>query len=570
MASLFGFEIKRKKQLDNENVSFAPKETDDGAVVVAAGGSYGTYVDLDGTVRTESELVTKYREMTLHAEIDMAVDEIVNEAIIVEKNKDIVSIILDDLTEVNDNIKQAITVEFKEAMRLLEFNTHAYHIFRRWYVDGRMYYHAITDEKNLAAGIKELRYIDPRKIRKIREVTKKRLPDAGDVSLTKTVQEYYLFNERGFNVGNKTIQSPNSGLKIGVDSIIQVTSGMTDTNGTMVLSYMHKAIKPLNQLRSLEDATVIYRLSRAPERRIFYIDVGNLPKMKAEQYLRDMMVKYKNRLIYDAATGEVRDDRKFMTMLEDFWLPRREGGKGTEISTLPAGQNLGEIADVEYFQKKLYNSLNIPTNRLDNADNVFAARSTEITRDELKFSKFITRLRQNFSQLFVKILEKQLILKGIITYDDWVYMAPKIQFDYAMDNYFSEIKETEMINGRINTLNMVAPYVGKYYSNEWVMKNVLRMSDEDIERMQEQIMEEANNPILNPTQIMGPDEMAGLGGPASKAPKASSGKPKRDLKDAEQVYDKLKDKQNRKPHEERELRSAAQKIGRSIVKQPRR
>ncbi len=568
MASLFGFEIKRKKQLDNENVSFTPKETDDGAVVVAAGGSYGTYVDLDGTVRTESELVTKYREMTLHAEIDMAIDEIVNESIVVEKNKDIVTIILDDLVEVNGNIKKAITIEFKEALRLLEFNTHAYHIFRRWYVDGRLYYHAITDEKNMQIGIKELRYIDPRKIRKIREVAKKRLVDAGDVSWTKTDQEYYMYNDRGFNVGNKTIVSPNSGLKIGVDSIIHVTSGLTDTNGTMVLSYMHKAIKPLNQLRSLEDATVIYRLSRAPERRIFYIDVGNLPKMKAEQYLRDMMVKYKNRLIYDATTGEVRDDRKFLTMLEDFWLPRREGGKGTEIETLPGGQNLGEIADVEYFQKKLYNALNIPTNRLDNSDNIFTSRSTEITRDELKFAKFITRLRQNFNQLFIKILEKQLILKGIITYDDWVYMAPKIQFDYAMDNYFSEIKESEMINGRINTLNMVAPYIGKYYSNQWVMKNVLRMSDEDIEKMFMEIEEEASNPILNPTQMLGPDEMGGMGGAAPKAPKEP--KKRRDLKDAEQVYDKLKNKQNRKPHEDRELRSAAQKIGRSIVKQPRR
>ena len=566
MASLFGFEIKRKKQIESENVSFTPKETDDGAVVVAAGGSYGTYVDLDGTVRTEAELVTKYREMTLHAEIDMAVDEIVNESIIVEKNKDIAEIVLDDLTEVNAAVRQAISIEFKEALRLLDFNTHAYHIFRRWYVDGRLYYHAITDEKNMQMGIKELRYIDPRKIRKVREVAKKRLADAGDVSLTRTVQEYYMYNDRGFNVGNKTISSPNSGLKIGADSIIHVTSGLTDSNGSMVLSYMHKAIKPLNQLRSLEDATVIYRLSRAPERRIFYIDVGNLPKMKAEQYLRDMMVKYKNRLIYDATTGEVRDDRKFLTMLEDFWLPRREGGKGTEISTLPAGQNLGEIADVEYFQKKLYNSLNIPTNRLDNSDNMFSARSTEITRDELKFAKFITRLRQNFSQLFIKILEKQLILKGILTYDDWIYMAPRIQFEYAMDNYFSEIKESEMINGRMNTLSMVAPYIGKYYSNQWVMKNVLRMSDDDIEKMMAQIEEEASNPILNPTQMLGPD-MGGSGGAAPRLPKAS--KPKRDLKDAEQTYDKLKNKENRKPHEDRELRSAAQKIGRSIVKKPR-
>lgn len=567
--NLFGFEIKRKKQIDNENVSFTDKETDDGAVVVAAGGSYGTYVDLDGTVRTEAELVTKYREMTIHAEIDAAIDEIVNEAIVVEKNKEIVEIILDGLPELPEPVKQAIITEFKEALRLLEFSTHAYYIFRRWYVDGRLYYHAITDEKNMQLGIKELRYIDPRKIRKIREVAKKRLADAGDISLTKTVQEYYLYNDRGFNVGNKTVQSPNNGLKIGADSIVQVTSGLTDTNGTMVLSYMHKAIKPLNQLRSLEDATVIYRLSRAPERRIFYIDVGNLPKMKAEQYLRDMMVKYKNRLVYDATTGEIRDDRKFLTMLEDFWLPRREGGKGTEISTLPAGQNLGEIADVEYFQKKLYNALNIPTNRLDNADTMFGSQQSEITRDELKFGKFITRLRQNFSQLFIKILEKQLILKGIMTYDDWIYIAPKIQFDYAMDSWFTESKNSEMLNSRMTTMQLIAPYIGLYYSHQWVMKNVLRMSDEDIMRMEEEIMEEASNPILNPTQMMGPGAGAGgMGGAASPAPKAK-GKPKRDLKDAEQVYDKLKNKENKKPHEERELKSAAAKIGRSIVKKPK-
>lgn len=569
--NLFGFEIKRKKQIESENISFTPKETDDGAVVVAAGGSYGTYVDLDGTVRTESELVTKYREMTLNSEIDMAIDEIVNESIVVEKNKDIVSIILDDLTDVPPNVKEAIIMEFKEALRLLEFNSHAYHIFRRWYVDGRLYYHAIMDEKQPQLGIKELRYIDPRKIRKVREVARKRMTDAGDVSLTKTVQEYYLYNDRGFNVGNKTVQSPNSGLRIGVDAIIHVTSGIMDTNGTMVLSYMHKAIKPLNQLRSLEDATVIYRLSRAPERRIFYIDVGNLPKMKAEQYLRDMMVKYKNRLIYDATTGEVRDDRKFLTMLEDFWLPRREGGKGTEISTLPAGQNLGEIADVEYFQKKLYNSLNIPTNRLDNSDTMFGAAQTEITRDELKFGKFITRLRQNFSQLFIQVLEKQLILKGIMTYDDWIFIAPRIQFDYAMDSWFTESKNSEMLNSRMTTLQLIVPYIGKYYSNQWVMKNVLRMSDEEVMEMRQQIMEEAGDPILNPTQMLGPDEMAGFGGGGGAAPappKAS--KPKRTVKDAEKVYDKLKDKTERKPHEELELRSAAHKIGRSIVKQPKR
>lgn len=568
--NLFGFEIKRKKQVENENVSFTPKETDDGAVVVAAGGSYGTYVDLDGTVRTESELVTKYREMTLHSEIDMAIDEIVNEAIVVEKNKDIVSIILDDLNDVPPNVKEAIILEFKETLRLLEFNSHAYHIFRRWYVDGRLYYHAIMDEKNPQFGIKELRYIDPRKIRKVREVARKRMTDAGDVSLVKTVQEYYLYNDRGFNVGNKTVQSPNSGLRIGVDAVIHVTSGMMDTNGTMVLSYMHKAIKPLNQLRSLEDATVIYRLSRAPERRIFYIDVGNLPKMKAEQYLRDMMVKYKNRLIYDATTGEVRDDRKFLTMLEDFWLPRREGGKGTEISTLPAGQNLGEIADVEYFQKKLYNSLNIPTNRLDNSDTMFGAAQSEITRDELKFGKFISRLRQNFSQLFIQVLEKQLILKGIMTYDDWVFIAPRIQFDYAMDSWFTESKNNEMINGRMTTLQLISPYIGKYYSNQWVMKNVLRMSDEEVMEMREQIMEEAGDPILNPTQMLGPDMMdsGGAGGAVSAPPKAA--KPKRTVKDAEKTYDKLKDKTELKPHERLELRSAAHKIGRSIVKQPKR
>lgn len=498
MASLFGFEFKRVTP-EEPPVSFAPQSNDDGAVVVAAGGSYGTYVDLEGTARTEAELVTRYRDMSLTADIDRAVEEIVNEAIVHETDEKIVELNLNSL-EIADNIKAVIIQEFNNVKNLLNFEDRSYDVFKRWYIDGRLYYHAIIDEKNPRMGIKELRNIDPRKIRKVREQKKKKDPRSEAV-VTQTTKEYYIYNEKGYNaqgIGSGAAAYSAVGVKIAKDAIVHCTSGLMDTNGTMVISYLHKAIKPLNQLRVLEDATVIYRISRAPERRIFYIDVGNLPKMKAEQYLRDMMVRHKNRLVYDATTGEVRDDRKFMTMLEDYWLPRREGGKGTEITTLPGGENLGKMEDVEYFQKKLYQSLNVPATRLQTEQTYSIGRATEITRDEVKFAKFISRMRAKFSTLFLKCLEKQLVLKGIVTVDDWKQMSQYIKFDYAKDNYYEELKETDVLNSRLQAASQLTPYVGKYYSHGWIRSNIFKQSDEDREQMDQQIKEELSNQIYYP------------------------------------------------------------------------
>ena len=503
LAELFGFEFKRKDQKAVDQLqSFSPKETDDGAVVVAAGGAFGTYVDLDGTVRTEAELVTKYREMSLHPECDSAVDEIVNESISIDEET-IVQINLENIKTMSPQIKKVVTEEFQNCLNLLQFNTHAYDIYRRWYIDGRLYYHVLVDEKNPKEGIKELRYVDPRKIRKVREIAKKKIQNSnqGDAIVSRVANEYFIFNDKGFNYGNKAVGPSASGLKIAKDSILHVVSGLTDNQGTMVLSYMHKAIKALNQLRTLEDALVIYRLARAPERRIWYIDVGNLPKMKAEQYVRDIMVKHKNRLIYDAASGEIRDDRKFMTMLEDYWLPRREGGRGTEVTTLPGGQTLGQMDDVLYFQKKFLQCLNVPVSRL-NSDALFSiGRATEITRDELKFARFIIRLRSRFSQLFTKMLEKQLVLKGIMTIDDWNSFVSDIKYDYAKDNYFTELKDAEIAQGRIQLAGAFQDFAGKYYSHDWIRRNILQQSDIDIEEQEIQISAEAqsNDPRwLNP------------------------------------------------------------------------
>lgn len=504
MAELFGFEFKRKNQVANtQPLSFTPKEADDGAVVISAGGAFGTYVDLDGTVRTEAELVTKYREMSLHPECDAAIDEIVNESISIDEES-LVEINLDDIDNISATVKKTIREEFKQCLKILEFNKYAYDIYRRWYVDGRLYYHIIVDEKNPKDGIKEIRYIDPRKIRKIREIVKKRIQagSPNDAVITQTVNEYFIFNDKGFSFGNKTVGPTTSGLKIAKDSVLHIVSGLTDNQGTMVLSYLHKAIKALNQLRTLEDALVIYRLARAPERRIWYIDVGNLPKMKAEQYVRDIMVKHKNRLIYDAQSGQVRDDRKFMTMLEDYWLPRREGGRGTEVTTLPGGQTLGQMDDVLYFQKKFLQTLNVPISRL-NSDALFSVgRATEITRDELKFVRFIVRLRQRFSLLFTKMLEKQLVLKGVLTPEDWEVISSNIKYDFAKDNYFNELKDAEIMENRINLARNIQDMAGKYYSHTWVRKNVLQQSDDEIEEMDAQILGENNSGDvrwLNPT-----------------------------------------------------------------------
>lgn len=498
MASLFGFEFK-KRVPEEEPVSFAPQQNEDGAVVVAAGGAYGTYVDLEGTARTEAELVTRYRDMSLTADIDRAVEEIVNEAIVQESDSKIVNMNLEHV-QYSDDVKKIILTEFNNIKNLLDFEGRAYEIFKRWYIDGRLYYHVIIDEKNPSFGIKELRQIDPRKIRKVRE-NKKKKHDKTSAVVTQTAKEYFVYNEKGYNaqgIGSGAAAYSAVGVKIAKDAIVHCTSGLMDNNGSMVLSYLHKAIKPLNQLRVLEDATVIYRISRAPERRIFYIDVGNLPKMKAEQYLRDMMVRHKNRLVYDASTGEVRDDRKFMTMLEDYWLPRREGGKGTEITTLPGGENLGKMEDVEYFQKKLYQSLNVPVTRLQSEQTYSIGRATEITRDEVKFSKFINRMRAKFSQLFLKCLEKQLVLKGIVTVDDWKTISQSIKFDFSKDNYYEELKETDVLNARIGLANQLAPFIGKYYTNEWVRRNVFKQNDEDIASMDANIMAELQNPIYHP------------------------------------------------------------------------
>jgi hypothetical protein len=496
---LFGFEFQRKAPVD-VTPSFAPRETDDGAVVVAAGGAYGTYIDLDGTVRTEAELVTKYREMSLQPEIDSAVDEIVNESIDISE-EDIVQINLDNL-EIPERVKKAIRDEFAVILNILNFQSRAYEIYRRWYIDGRIYYHVVIDEKDVKSGIKEVRYVDPRKIRKIREVSKRKVPggDGGEAVIPKVQNEYFIFNDKGFNYGNKMVGPTTTGMKIAKDSIVYINSGLTDTQGTMVLSYLHKAIKSLNQLRTLEDALVIYRLARAPERRIWYIDVGNLPKMKAEQYVRDIMVKHKNRLIYNGDTGEVRDDRKFMTMLEDYWLPRREGGRGTEVTTLPGGQTLGEMDDVLYFQKKLYQTLNVPVNRL-NSDALFSiGRATEVTRDELKFAKFITRLRGRFSMLFTSLLEKQLVLKGIMSIEDWQNISADIKYDYAKDNYFTELKDAEIIQNRAQLMMTVEQggLLGKYYSRKWARRNILHQSDDVIEEQDEEIKEEESDPRWNP------------------------------------------------------------------------
>ena len=525
---IFGFEISKKKdQLDL--VSFAPKETDDGAMVVTAGGTYGTYLDMEGSAKTEAELVVKYREMALQPELEKALDEVTNEAIVKEGTEQIVTINLDDCKELSEKIKKLITDEFENITRLLNFNNFGYEIFRRWYIDGRLYYHVMIDENDPEKGIQELRYIDPRKIRKVRLLTRER---KGKVFINRNAAEFYVYNEKGFKATGSTGMD-NQGLRISTDSILHCTSGLMDKDGKLVLSYLHKAIKPLNQLRILEDATVIYRISRAPERRVFYIDVGQMPKMKAEQHMRDMMVKHKNRLIYDATTGDVRDDRKFMTMIEDYWLPRREGQSGTEITTLPAGQNLGEMADVEYFEKKLYRSLNVPISRINPETAGFnLGRSSEITRDELSFQKFIDRLRLRFSALLLAALEKQLVLKKIFSLQDWNEIKDVIHFDYARDNYFAELKDTEILMNRLSTLTQIQPYLGLFYSQEWVKRNVLFQTDNDIAEMQKQMDTEAKEMAakgLNPdgTPIPPPDPSM-MGGPQGQDQGDAGGAPQPD------------------------------------------
>jgi len=484
---LFGFEISKKgEEKQQETIkSFVPPTQDDGAMEVASGGVYGTYVDLEGNSKSEAELVTRYREMAMQPECDNAVEDIVNEAIVVN-NQSPVNIILDDIDQ-GKALKDRIREEFHNVCKLLDFNSIAYDIFRQWYIDGRLYYHIMIDEKKPRDGIKELRKIDPRKIKKVREKISE-LDKRTNMKIERGYQEYYIYHPKGI-----TAQSNQTAVKISKDSICHVTSGLIDPANKMVLGYLHKAIKPLNQLRTLEDATVIYRLSRAPERRIFYIDVGNLPKMKAEQYLADMMAKHKNKLVYDASSGEIRDDRKFMTMMEDFWLPRREGGRGTEITTLPGGQNLGEMDDVDYFRRKLYKSLNVPITRMESENQFNLGRTSEVTRDELKFTRFIERLRARFTHLFDNLLEIQLVLKGVINRKQWKELREDLYYDFPQDNYFTELKNAEVLTERLRLMSEVEEYVGKYYSLDWVRKNILQMSEEEIRDMDKQIKAEEDD-----------------------------------------------------------------------------
>ena len=484
MAEFFGFEINRKGN-KTPRPSFVPDTEADGAGVIQSGGHFGVYLDVDGDkVKGEVDLIMKYRDVSAQPECDAAIEDIVNETIVGDHDEAPVNIVLDSL-DVSDQIKDSIKHEFGEILRMINFNQYAHDIFRKWYVDGRLPYHVIIDEGSPSKGIKELRYIDPAKLRKVKEIEEKEDPKTGAKIITKQ-EEYFIFQD------NK-LQQHNQGIKIHPDAIIYCTSGQLDPGRTRILSYLHKAIKPVNQLRMMEDSLVIYRISRAPERRIFYIDVGNLPKGKAEEYLKNIMNQYRNKLVYDASTGEIKDDKKHMSMLEDFFLPRREGGRGTEISTLPGGENLGSIEDIVYFQKKLYKALNVPLNRLEQEAQFTLGRSTEISRDEVKFKKFVDRLRKRFSDLFMQALRTQLLLKKIITKQDWDSFKEEIVFDFIEDNYFSELKESEMIRERFEMLATLDEYVGKYVSNEWIRKQILKQSDDEIEEIDKQIDSETED-----------------------------------------------------------------------------
>ena len=492
MAELFGFSITRAKKQADPKQSFTTTQADDGTQTVAAGGYFGQYLDMEGTAKSEADLIRRYREVALHPECDMAIEDIVNEAIVANELKDAVRVNVTDLPY-GKEVRNKIEDEFKNVLRLLNFNTKGHDIFRRWYVDGRIYYHKIIDRNSPVKGITELKYIDPRKVKKIREIRKKR-PDGPvphGLSVVDEFVEYFVYNEKGVSGSTS-----GAGIKIAPDTIAFCPSGLIDQNKNMVLSYLHKAIKPVNQLRMIEDATVIYRIARAPERRIFKIDVGNLPKVKAEQYLRDVMARYRNKLVYDASTGEIRDDRNYMSMLEDFWLPSREGGRGTDITTLPGGQNLGEIADIEYFRAKLYRSLNVPASRLEANQGFNLGRASEITRDELKFTKFVQRLRKKFTELFNDLLRTQLILKGIINEDDWYTVRDSINYDFLQDGHFAELKQTEMLRERLALANEMRDYIGKFFSVEYVRKNVLKQNEREIEDMDKQIKKEIDDGII--------------------------------------------------------------------------
>ena len=505
MARLFGFSIDPKKKDAPSVVSPVPQNNEDGNDNFIASSFYGSYVDIEGVYRSEFDLIKRYREMALHPECDGAIEDVINEAIVSDLYDTPIQIELSNLNA-SDKLKKAIREEFKTIKDIMDFDKKSHEILRNWYVDGRLYYMKVIDQKKPEEGIKDLRYIDPMKMRYVRQEKKQSKADRlnslnSNQNETKPVapeiDEYFVYTPQPSYPSNAmTGGGGTKGVKIAKDSITYVTSGLVDRNKGLVLSYLHKAIKALNQLRMIEDSLVIYRLSRAPERRIFYIDVGNLPKVKAEQYLKEVMSRYRNKLVYDANTGEVRDDRKFMSMMEDFWLPRREGGRGTEITTLPGGQNLGELADIEYFQKKLYRALGVPESRIAAEGGFNLGRSSEILRDELKFSKFVGRLRKRFANMFTDMLKTQLILKNIVTPEDWEVLSEHIQYDFIYDNQFAELKETEMMNERLGTLAQIEPYIGRFYSQEWVRRNVLRQTDGEMEELDEQIEQEIKDGII--------------------------------------------------------------------------
>ena len=513
---IFGFEIKRKNDKQPKGAVVAPA-VDDGSTLIASNTAayYGATLDLEGTIKTENDLIRRYRQVAQYSDCDSAIEDIVNEAITATQDESPIDIVLDDV-ELSEGIKNKIRDEFTNVLKLYHFGSKGHDMFRSWYVDGRLYYHVLLDQSNTKKGIQEVRYIDPRKIRKIKNVHKKK-NDKG-VEVVVKVEEYYVYHDKGIN------ENTSQGVKLSLDSVVYAPSGLIDANTTMMLGHLHKAIKPVNQLKMIEDALVIYRVSRAPERRVFYVDVGNLPKMKAEQYVNDIMNKFRNKIVYDATTGEIRDDKKHLSMMEDFWMPRREGGKGTEITTLPGGQGLGDIADINYFQTKLYQALNVPISRLQPQQGFSLGRSSEITRDEIKFNKFIERLRKRFSVVFAETLKLQLILKGIINLDDWNNIVQDVRFDFQEDNNFAEMRDTDIMMNRLNVVQSMEQFVGKYYSQEYIRRFVLRQSEEEIKDIDSQIEAERDSMLgdaefqarhdavrrgENPDQEEQPDESEG-------------------------------------------------------------
>ena len=546
MAKLFGFSIEDTEPLSPSTVSPVPPNNEDGTDHYLSSGFFGSYVDIEGVYRTEFDLIKRYREMALHPECDSAIEDIVNEAIVSDTNDSPVQIDLDNLNA-SDGIKKKIRDEFKYILELLDFDKKSHEIYRNWYVDGRLYYHKVIDLKNPQEGIQELRYIDALKMRYVRQ-NKKKKDDGNTFAKMRSdnpmdyefpeLEEYFVYSPKtAYPTANPAAVGTSNGIKMSRDSITYCTSGLVDRNKGSTLSYLHKAIKSLNQLRMIEDSLVIYRLSRAPERRIFYIDVGNLPKVKAEQYLRDVMMRYRNKLVYDASTGEIRDDKKYMSMLEDFWLPRREGGRGTEISTLPGGQNLGEITDIKYFQEKLYKSLNVPPTRIGGEGGFNLGRSSEILRDELKFSKFVGRLRKRFSNMFSDMLRTQLILKNIITPEDWEIMNEHIQYDFLYDNHFAELKDAELLNERLALVGTAEPYVGKYFSVDYVRRKILRQTDQEIIEQNELISKEIEDGTIPDPAMMSVDPQTGqpIPSPSGGASSMDLGQPvmEPDIRDQE-------------------------------------